>query len=178
MKYLWILLFVSCLALSEAFITGTIAESSGGGGNDSPYWATPAGERLAIIGMSDDGQVMLVERMDANGGAVYTAQGLKRLLTAPYSPTDLRWISGNGKWAAGSSGQQAALWNVETGALELTAGFDHFYPFTVDNNGTMSGNWENDGDGLGNQAFRKTLNGPVEQLMPGYAHSSVMATSG
>ena len=177
MKYLWILLFVSCLALSEALITGTTAESSGGGGNDVAYWATPAGERFAPIGMSDDGQTLLVESMDSNGGAVFGPEGLKRRLTAPYSPTDLRWISGNGKWAAGSSGQQAALWNVETGALELTGGFDHFYPFTVDNNGTIAGDWENDGDGLGNQAFRRTLNSPIEQLMPGYVFSAVMATT-
>ena len=167
---------IALLAAASVLVSvGAWPESASG--NDVAYWATPAGERFAIIGMSDDGQTLLVESMDSNGGAVFGPEGLKRRLTAPYSPTDLRWISGNGKWAAGSSGEQAALWTVETGALELTGGFDHFYPFTVDNNGTMAGNLANDGDSLGNQAFRRTLNGPIEQLMPGYVHSSVMATS-
>ena len=176
MKYLWILLFVSCLALSEAFITGTIAESSGGGGNDSPYWASSAAERLGPLAVVKDGQLVLAKCLDRDGGALITPQGVT-YLDAPGSPTETRWISETGQWVAGSSNQQAALWTVATGAVQLTGGFNHVYAYTVDNNGTMGGDWGNEGSGLGNQAFRKTLNGSIEQLMPGYIYSTVMATT-
>ena len=170
MKYLWILLFVSCLALSEALITGAVA--SGGGGNDVAYWATPAGERFAPIGMSDDGQVMLVKDLNRDGGARVTPQGVT-FLTGPTSPTELRSISPNGKYASGYSGSMGVLWDLSSMQRTLFSDWQYVDAMSVDNNGTIRGNYIDGSSEHGNQAFRKTLNGPYEQLMPGYAHSSV-----
>jgi len=168
-----ILLVILCLALSEACVGGS-STLGGGGFNGQGWFQTPEGHKVAPTGLYHSGSSIGVAGYTVDTwkifrmiDGVYTEFPVPGGLYSAYGVSDSGYITGDSlEIPVGTAFVMDPQGNVQTLGYQSTGG-------DADNSGVLYGDHAPP-SGQGGGAFRRLIDGTVEDLAPGLWASSAM----